>query len=197
MGREQQVERVYNITRAIVAFCVAALGGWFIYIGPKALTLKVNSSAETKFVIQSLLVFGLLFVVFVICFEWRRRVLSAALIAYRQGERINVRVVRGVLVRLNISSSGFYLVYIRRKGRRVFSQRFLVSVQELPALCQLIGLEEKLKIRMEREIESELIAVLMNYFVQKTKGQILVPVEVCAETIGDRIVRIEKVADII
>lgn len=186
---------IVDIMSRIIVFISLALVALWIYLNiPLFLSTHLNTESETKLAGVMVGMLALLFVIYVVCYQWRHATLEMFVEKYRLGEidAAEIDVVWGQLVKVVVRQQGYQLK-IKGCGRKVITKNFYMPENAHGDLLDVLAVGESLKLVIHKEADPELKRSLLNYQLRKTKGNVY-NTFVRAETIGPRIVSIDQLS---
>jgi len=181
------------MSRLIVLISMALVCLWIYLNLPEFLSTHINTEADTKLAAWMVGMLAFLFVVYVLCYQWRYATLETFVEKYRLGEidAAAVNVVWGQLMKVVVRQQG-YMLRIKGCGRKLFTKNYYMPENAHNDLLDVLSVGENLKLEIAVDADMELKRSLLNYLLRKTKGNVYNKF-VRVETIGSRIVAIDEI----
>lgn len=186
--------------RNVLKICnlsVVAIAIFFIVWLYNSLTLfkniQLNSIAETKLLLSIFACALFIFIVLLSFHSWAEKEYSKELLNIENIEEsiFSLDKFSACLQRIDVSLNGYYL-HVRRTGRKVYTDKMFLRRLDASLLSEILEIDNKLNLKFtDNSIEPNLLSLILNYYLEKEKGNIdNLPVRI--ESIYGRIIKIYK-----
>lgn len=186
---------IVDIMSRMIVFISMALVFLWIYLNmPEFFSTHINTVSETRLAGLMAGMLAFLFVIYVLCYQWRHTTLEMFVEKYRRGEMddVEIDVVWGQLMKVTARQQGYQL-RIRGCGRKIFTQNYYMPETAHIDLLEVLRVGDNLKLEIGQDADAELKRSLLDYLLRKTKGNVYNKF-VRVETIGPRIVSIAEIS---